>query len=102
MANGIIRQNQTKAELAQYLSTSCFTPALSTLMIAICRKHLLPWPGLTIRLMAKHLPKSIATAEGHLGQEAKKLQSTSIDKDIEPDQELDNERTHAILCTIID
>ena len=52
----------------------------------------------------KHLPKSIATAKGHLRQEFKTLQSTkkvsSPDEDIEPPQEEDNIRTNDIMCGI--
>ena len=102
MANGIIRQNQTKKELAQYLSASLLAPANSTLLRAIRRKHLISWPGLTTQLITKHLPKSLATAKGHLDQESKNLQSTKIDEDIVPSQEPNNIKTHDILCAIFD
>jgi hypothetical protein len=34
------------------------------------------WPGLTNKLINKHLPKSIATAKGHLKHQGKNLCST--------------------------
>ena len=48
------------------------------------------------------MPKYLATAKGHLDQEAKILQSTKVDKDIVPSQEPDNARTHDVLCAIFD
>ena len=50
----------------------------------------------------------MATAKGHLGQEAKTLQSTSScqdnndNEDIAPKQEDDNLCTHDIMCAVID
>ena len=48
------------------------------------------------------MPKSLATAKGHLDQESKSLQSAKVDKEIVPSQEPDNVRTHDVLCAIFD
>ena len=71
MANGIIRQSQTKKEIAQYLSASLLGPANSTLLRSIRQTYVVSWPGLTTQLISKHLQKSRATAKGHLDQESK-------------------------------
>ena len=76
VANGITKVDQTAGELAQYLSASCFNPSPSALVWTIRRNHLVSWPGITKRLINKHLPKNIATAKGRLDQEIKNLQST--------------------------
>ena len=67
-------------------------------------KYFLSWPGLTMELVTKHLPKSIATAKGHFDQEFKNLQSTKTasltDKDVDPPQEGENIRTNDIMCGV--
>ena len=95
--NGVICLDQTKQELAQYLSATCFGPAPSTLLCAIRKQHLNTWPGLSVNLISKYLPKSMHTAKGHLDQEAKNLRSTRTNQeegdekeDIEPPQEPEN------------
>jgi hypothetical protein len=89
-ANGILRTDKPKQELAIYLHATLGSPAPTTLLRAIRRHHLTTIPGLTTNLISKHLPKSIATALGHQDQEAKHLRSTKvqphdiIDSDLEP------------------
>ena len=102
LANGIIHQRQTKVELAEHLSGSCFGPAKSTLIRAIKNHHFISWPGMTQEPINKHLPKLVAIAKGHLDQEAKKLQSTKnkvtpVEHDIGSPQENDNEKTDDII-----
>ena len=43
--------------------------------------HFTTWPGLTTKLIGKHLTKKIRTAKGHLNQERRHLQSTKPSKD---------------------
>jgi len=54
---------------------------------AIKNNNLITWPGLTVNLITKHLPKSIATTQGHLKSEKQGLQSTK--KALTPKEELD-------------
>jgi hypothetical protein len=75
-ANGILRTDKPKQELATYLHAALGSPAPSTLLRAIRRGHLTTIPGLTTNLISKHLPKSVATTLGHQDQEAKHLRST--------------------------
>ena len=107
MANGIIRQKQTKQYLAEYLSAACFSPPKSTLLCAIKNNHFTSWPGMTSELISKHLPKSISTEKGHLDQERRNLQSTKNttsmnEEDMNPKQEINNIRTNDIMCSIFD
>ena len=76
-ANGILRLDKTKEELALYHHATLGSPAPSTLLHAIRYRHLMTFPGLTNQLISKHLPKSIATTLGHLDQESNNICSTS-------------------------
>ena len=54
------------------------------------------------KLIQKHLPKRIATAQGHLDQESKNLCTTEIndlEDDIAPGQEPNDIKTNDIICT---
>jgi hypothetical protein len=65
-----------KKEIIQYLHGACFSPTKSAWIKAIKQGHFATWPGLTAEMVEKHLPKSIATAKGHLQQQRKNLRST--------------------------
>ena len=103
-ANGIIRRNKTKSELAAYYAASCFNPRPSTLIRAARLNYLASWPGLLAPLFSKHLPKSIASFKGHMDQEKKNLQSTQVlasDAEDIPTQEPDNKKTNHITCALV-
>ena len=74
--NVIIKKDNKKEELAQFLHAACFSPVLSTFIKAIDNGHFVSWPGLTSKLVKRHLKPSIATSKGHINQERQKLQST--------------------------
>ena len=63
-------------ELAQYLHVACFSPVKSTFETGMKNQNFTSSPGLTPSIIAKHLPKSIATVQGHIHQEQQHLQST--------------------------
>jgi hypothetical protein len=106
-ANGILRTDKPKRELAIYLHAALGSPAPSTLLRAIRRGHLITIPGLTTNLITKHLPKSLATSLGHQDQEAKNLRSTkpppkptsSTDEDLEPPPEPASHQLCAMFLT---
>ena len=75
-ANAILRLDKTSTELANFHHASLGSPAKSTLLRAIRLGHLITFPGLTTKLISKHLTPSIATALGHQDQEQKNLRST--------------------------
>ena len=59
-------------------SCSYVSPIIDTLVKAIDKNYFLGWPGLTSKLIKKHLPPSIATESGHMRQEKYGLQSTKL------------------------
>ena len=63
----------------------------------------MPWPGLSARLISKHLPQSPFTVKVHLDQEKKNLRSTHSNQalldNVHPKQE---QCTHNIFAAIID
>ena len=77
-ANGILRTDKSKQELATYLHATLCSPVPSTLLRAIHCHHLTTFPGLETNLISKHLPTSLATILGHQDQEAKHLRSTKV------------------------
>ena len=101
-ANGIIRQDTSKKELAAYYASTVYNMRPSTLIRAIKRNYLDSWPGLTASLISRHLPKSLASAKGHLDQEFKNLQSTSTAEIEElPHQEPNNVKTQHMVAALI-
>ena len=67
---------KTKAELVQYLHRCAFIPVKHTWTKAIDAGYFATWTGLTSELVHKHLPKSLATAKGHLKQDCQNIRST--------------------------
>ena len=67
---------KTKAELVQYLHRCDFSPVVHTWTKDIDSGYFATWPSLTSKLVRKHLPKSLATAKGHLKQDQKNIRST--------------------------
>jgi hypothetical protein len=57
-----------------------FSPATQTWIKAIDNSHFCNWPICTAKEVQAHLPKSIATAMGHLDQQRKNLRSTKPQK----------------------
>ena len=74
--NVIIRKNKTKKDLVKFLHAAAWSPVTDTWIKAIKNNHFTTWPGLSPELVRKHLPPSVATAEGHMKQERQGLQST--------------------------
>ena len=105
-ANGILRLDKTKQQLAMYYHATLGSPARSTLLRAIRQGHLVTLPGLTTQLISKHLPLSIDTALGHQDQESRGLCSThrsinsahTVDSDISPIVE---PKTHNICSMLV-
>ena len=77
-ANAIIRKDESKTELAQYLHAAAGYPVLGTFIQEIKKGNFLSWPGIESISFKKHLPKLMATAKGHLDQDRKNLQSTKL------------------------
>jgi hypothetical protein len=67
---------KTLPDLVHYFHRACFSPVIKTWTQAIDAGFFTTWPGLTSALVRKHLPKSVATAKGHLRQDRKNVRST--------------------------
>ena len=104
MANGIIKVDTTKSELADYYAAKLFKPAKSTLLRAILNNLLTSWPALTTSLISKHISKRLAAVQGHMDQEFKNLWSTNpVKTDVQEvdstlEQENNNIKTHDVMC----
>ena len=53
--NVVIRKRELKSDLASFLHGALFSPVTSTLTKAIDNNHFISWPGLTTKLIKKHL-----------------------------------------------
>ena len=69
-------ETSTLPDLIRFLHAVCFSPAPSTWIQAIEQNFFTTWPALTAANVRKHLPKSLATAQGHLDQSRKNANST--------------------------
>ena len=101
--NVIIRKNTATRDLIRYLHAACFSPPIKTFLEAVRRNHLITWPGLTPKLITKHLTPSIATAKGHLNQERQGLQSTKSPssfafEDMRPEH---SARSHEVIYSLV-
>ena len=73
----MIHKDKIKSNLVTYLHACCLFPVMSTFELSIQKGYFSSWPGLTSTVVKRHLPTSIHTAEGHLRQEQKNLQSAN-------------------------
>ena len=98
-ANGILRQDITKHELAQYFHAAAFSPVKSTAISAINNGHFISWLGLSTSLTSKHIPQSPFTVKGHLYQDQNNLCSTQSQQDLRNDIHSKQEQhSHNILA----
>jgi hypothetical protein len=67
---------RTLRDLVIFLHRACFSPVVDTWCKAIDNGNFATWTGLTSKLVRKHLPKSMATAKGHLRMSRKNVRST--------------------------
>jgi hypothetical protein len=104
--NAIIRKDMPKTALAQYLYGCCGSPVMSTWQRAIRNGNFVTWPSIDSWSIGKNLPKTIASAKGHLVQQRKNLQSTKKplqtldDNDFFPLPDSPNEKTYSACTTI--
>ena len=73
---GSVYEKKSKSDLSTFLHLACWSPCISTITTAIKSNLLSTWPGLTKQLVPKYLPKSEATAKGHIRESFKGKQST--------------------------
>jgi hypothetical protein len=59
-----------------YLHACCFSPVQDNWIKAIQNGHFTAWPSVTVASARKYLPKSDATAKGHINQIRQNIRST--------------------------
>lgn len=74
--NIILFQDKTKKDLVAFFHRAMDSVVPSTWIRVIENDQFSSWSGLIADLVKKHMPPSIATAEGHQKQEYQNLQST--------------------------
>jgi hypothetical protein len=102
-------------QLIDFLHRACFSPTMSTWTQAIEDNFFATWPGLTAEAVRKYLPKSLATAKGHLKATPKNLRSTTTTINQSPSSTLPstamttpsspkepNVRTHLVYAKVIE
>ena len=67
---------KSKQDLALFYHAACFSPTKRTFVDAIKINAFASWPGLTVELVNKYLPRTEATIKGHIRQQYKGKQST--------------------------
>jgi hypothetical protein len=102
----------TVADMISFLHKAMFSPTTATFLQAAKNGDLATWPDMTPENFTKHLPKSIATALGHLYQQHKNVRSTkpkpppttkpTPESDSQPTSENPNKRTHQVFSAIVD
>jgi hypothetical protein len=59
-----------------YLHACCFSPVQDTWFKAIQNGNFATWPSITVENVRKYVPKSDATAKGHMNQIRQNIRST--------------------------
>ena len=62
----MIRKNETKKDLSLYLNATCFSPVHSTFIKSIKNIQFTTQPGLTSKLVTKHIFTSSTTTKGQI------------------------------------
>ena len=67
----------TLPALVHFFHRACFSPVVDTWCKAIDAGYFTTWPGLTSKVVRKHLPTLIETSKGHLRLAHQHIGSTS-------------------------
>ena len=81
--NYIITKDKSKSDLAQYLLATAYSPAISTLDIAVSNGNFISWPGIDELNFKRLLGTTIPVEKGHMDQERKNLRSTTTDEHLD-------------------
>ena len=71
-------ETKSKQELTLFYHAACFSPTKRTFVDAIKGNAFAYWPGLTVELVNKYLPRTEATIKGHIRQQYKGTKSTRM------------------------
>jgi hypothetical protein len=107
VANNVYELRNTGA-LVNYLHKSMFSPTKSALLQAVKNGHMVTCPGLTEKVINKHLKLTPATTMGHMNQRRQHIRSTSkipITSDIEDITTTytnSGTKTHLVYAVLVD
>ena len=76
----IIRKDQTKRDLTNFLLAACYSPVCLTLLSIIKNHHFTTWLGMEHNFMKRRVTYILPSAKGHLNQKRQGFQSTKIPK----------------------
>ena len=76
-----VYETKSKQELTLFYHAACFIPTKRTFVDATKRNAFASWPGLTVDLGNKYLPRTEATIKGHIRQQYKGTQSTRMQQE---------------------
>ena len=99
VVNNILEQT-SKTKLAYCLHAAIFTPTTESILKDIKKGFLKTWPGLTEKLIKKHLEKSRNTTMGLLHRRRQELKSNK-EKHFDTDLK-EKIRTNVVYCTTVD
>ena len=74
----------TLPALVQFLHRACFNLVVDTWCKAIDTGYFTTWPGLTSKLVRKHIPTSVETTKGHLRLSRQHIRSTKNQPTLTP------------------
>jgi hypothetical protein len=105
--HGATPTNPMGGSEANMLHATCGYPVPSTWIWAIDNGHFATWPRLTADLVQKHLPKSMATAQGHMHQQRQNIRTTqptpkATTLDLQPTSDAPNLGTNLVFSAITD
>ena len=100
-----VYEKKSKQELTLFYHVACFSPTKRTFVDAIKRNAFASWPGLTVELVNKYLPRTGATIKGHIRQKYKGKQSTRIQQEVpimtqQSPPEILTEKTHQLFLKV--
>ena len=100
-----VYDTKSKQELTLFYHAACFSPTKSTFVDAIKRNAFASWPGITVDLVNKYLPRTEATIKGHIRQQYKGNKSTRMQQEVlimtqQSPPEILTEQTHQLLLKV--
>ena len=100
-----VYETKSKQELTLFYHAACFSPTKRTFAEAIKRNAFASWPGLTVELVNKYLPRTEATIKGHIIQQYKDTQSTRLQQEVpimnqQSPPEILAEQTHQLFLKV--
>ena len=100
-----VYEKKSKQELTLFYHAACFSSTKRTFVDAIKRNAFASWPGLTVELVKKYLPRREATIKGHIRQQYKGKQPTRMKQEVpimtqQSPPEILTERTHQLFLKV--